>query len=130
MPLSRQEVRQNLITLIQYQIMREREYGELLLTAWYDISDDAQDVFLLQVWEKFAEPGGAGRGVFRFPGMGNIWLPGLYIVSTFSRAEFEIACSKEEELVMTVRRQLHLNAAEILWPQETDKSAIAGLLLL
>ena len=129
MPLSRQQVRQNLVSLLQFQMMRDREYGDLLLAAWYGIEEQAQDVFVLEVFEKFASPQGSERDMLRFPGMGNLWIPGLYMLSVFSRAEFERAAADSDALIRRVRADLHGGVGEILWPQNASNNKLANTLL-
>jgi hypothetical protein len=129
MPVPRHQVRQNLLQLIQFQMIHRREYGELLLAIWHGIEAEAQDVFLFEVYERFASPEGGGRGTFRFPGIGPLWLPGLYEVTLCSRAEFERATASRDSEMETMRAELASGRAEILWPENPADSPLASALL-
>jgi hypothetical protein len=109
-------------------MMRQREYGELQLAVWYAIEDEAQDVYLLEVFDNFISPEGRPRDILRFPGMGNLWLPGLYELSVFSRAEFERTVTASDPLIERVRAGLASGTATILWPQDESGQELAGLL--
>ena len=116
MPVDRDQVRRNLIALIQFQNMRRGEYGELLLAVWFGIESQADDVHLLEVYEQFAAEDGAEQSLLRFPGMANMWLPGLYMIHALSRREFEKQLTDPSELIERIRAQLSEGRAEILWP--------------
>ena len=80
MPVPRAQVRANLVQLLQYQLAREREYGPLLLAVWVNIRDEAEDAFLLWVFERFASPEGGGRrSIIAFRGPGNDRYEGLSV---------------------------------------------------
>jgi hypothetical protein len=128
MPLSRNEVRANLTVLLQYQAMRDGGHGPLELAVWRHIEDEAQDVHLLEVFERFAAPDGAPSAALRFPGMGNMWLPGLYHIEVFSRAEFERLAAENAEPVASLRRELAEGTAEIIAPVDPASPALARLL--
>ena len=122
MPLTRDEAKRNLVTLLQYQTMRRNEYGELLLMVWYNITDTIEDIFVLEVFENFRTPEGKERDVLRFPGMADMWLPGLYMIAAFSRQEFE-QCAASDELISRVRQDLRCGRAQIIWPEPPGKLA-------
>jgi hypothetical protein len=128
-PLSRDEARKNLIGLIQFQKLHEREYGGLLLAAWYGMEDEAQDLFLFEVYGNFKAPDGNERALLRFPGMGNLWLPGLYHVLAMSKAEFESRAHSNDPDIDAVRRDIRSGNGEILWPENPDDETLALLLL-
>ena len=128
MPLSRNEVRANLTVLLQYQAMRDGGHGPLELAVWRRIEDAAQDVHLVEVFERFASPDGAPHAALRFPGMGNMWLPGLYHIEVWSTAEFKRLAAAGAEPVASLRRELAEGAAEIIAPADPVSSALARLL--
>lgn len=130
MPIDRTTARRNLINLIQYQSVRE-EYGELHLALWYDIADAADDLFLFEVFEHFeSEAAHEPVATYRFPGMGYLWLPGLYHVTVCSRAFFEaVVRDNTDEDVRRFRSQLAEGRAEILFPADPTQSAVARLLV-
>ncbi|MCX7717375.1 MAG: hypothetical protein N2111_03090 [Candidatus Sumerlaeaceae bacterium] len=115
MPLTRQEARTNLVALIQQQILRPAEHGELLLAIWHDIEDEAQDLHLIEVFESFQAPDGGGQAQVCFPGMANLWLPGLYHVTLFSREVFEGADPLASAPWTRLPEQLETGRAEILF---------------
>ncbi|PKO19578.1 hypothetical protein CVU37_02515 [candidate division BRC1 bacterium HGW-BRC1-1] len=106
------------MTLVAMQAARDREFGALVLAVWVHAQDDAEDVYLLEVFESFASPDdGAERAVLRFPAFGDLWLPGMYIVETMSRAEFDrVAAAGDDEALASAKEDLARGAAEILWP--------------
>ena len=118
MGVARAQVRTNLMNLIALQTARDREFGALLLAVWVHAEEDAEDVFLLEVFERFASPeDGSERAVVRFPAFAEMWLPGMYIVETMSRAEFErAAATGDDASLVSAREELATGAAEILWP--------------
>lgn len=128
MPVPRAQVRANLVQLLQYQLAREREYGPLLLAVWTNIRDEAEDVFLLEVYERFVSPDGGGHDVMRFPAMGSMWLPGTYIVEAYSRAAFLAALEDGQPELLAVRAALDTGTAEILWPEPAVASDMADAL--
>ena len=128
MPVTREQVRKNLISLITFQKMRERNYGELLLAVWHGIEDEATDVSLTEVYTGFASPEGEGHEVYRFPGMGNLWLPGLYTVSVYSRAEFERAAAAGETEIARLRESFQRGEAEVIWPPENPDLELLALI--
>ena len=128
MPVPRAQVRANLVQLLQYQLAREREYGPLLLAVWVNIRDEAEDAFLLEVFERFVSPEGGGHDVMRFPAMGAMWLPGTYIVEAYSRAAFEEALDGGRPELLAVREALASGTAEILWPEPAAASGLADAL--
>lgn len=115
MPLTRQEARANLVSLVQQQIMKPAEHGELLLAVWHDIEDAAQDLHLIEVFESFRAPDGNESAIMRFPGMAGLWLPGLYFVTFFSREAFEAGAARPSSPLTGLREQLAANRAEILF---------------
>ncbi len=123
MPVSREQVRAQLAILIQHQALRPGEHGALLLAVWRDVEEAAQDVHLVEVFEDFSGPDGAGRAVLRFPGMGDLWLPGLYIVDAFSRDEFARLLDSGDPRIGDLRDQLAGGRAEILWPVGHDPAS-------
>jgi hypothetical protein len=119
MPVDRAQARSNLIALIQFQTMRQREYGDLLLAVWYAIEEQLEDVYVLEVYERFASPEGEEHAMLRFPGMANMWIPGLYHIAAYSRRAFEQNAGSDE-LIALVRAQLAAGAAEVLWPPDGE----------
>lgn len=128
MPVSRDQVRQNLSKVIEYQRAKPHGYGELLLAVWYAIDEELQDVFLLEVFEKFVSLEGKPFEKVSFPGMGELWISGLYKISVFSRAEFEKAVEEGREPINEVREHLAAGRAEIIWPEGNLPASLAGLL--
>lgn len=129
MPIDRATARLNLVNLLQYQILRQDVYGNLHLALWYDIVDPLHDLYLFEVYESFTSPEGSPVATFRFPGMGYLWLPGLYYVTACSRAFFEEAVREEDEDVVHFRKQLREGCAEILFPSPPYEDALFQLLL-
>jgi hypothetical protein len=130
MPLSRDEVRVNLTVLLQYQAMRGGAAGTPELAVWRGIEEQAQDVHLVEVFAEFTAPDGSPHAMLRFPGMGNMWLPGLYHIEVLSRAEFERVAADGGELVASLRRELAGGTAEIIAPVKPESSPLARLLEL
>ncbi|MCX7624664.1 MAG: hypothetical protein N2Z21_00380 [Candidatus Sumerlaeaceae bacterium] len=125
MPIDKQTARRNLINLIQYQTARA-EYGRLLLAVWYDIADESEDLYLFEVFENFVSTDGAAAATYRFPGMGYLWLPGLYHVTACSYHFFQTAASEGDEDVVKLRSQLADGKAEILFAIEDTDSMLKG----
>ncbi len=128
MPIDRATARLNLVNLLQYQLLRQEEYGTLHLVLWYDIREQLNDLYLFEVYENFRSPDGAPVATFRFPGMGYLWLPGLYYVTACSRSFFEQAVREEDEDVARFRRQLAEGQAEILFPPPPFEDSLSKLL--
>jgi len=115
MPLTRQEARANLVSLIQQQVARPSEHGDLLVAVWHDIEDAAQDLHLLEVFESFCAPDGSGMARVRFPGMAGLWLPGLYFVTLFSGEAFEGELMQASPFLAGIEQQLRAQRAELLF---------------
>lgn len=113
MPVDKQTARRNLVNLIHYQVARE-EYGRLLLAVWYDIAEESDNLYLFEVFENFVGTDGAPASTYRFPGMGYLWLPGLYYVTACSLGFFRTAVSEGDEDVRKLQSQLESGKAEIL----------------
>lgn len=113
MPIDKETARRNLINLIHYQTARE-EYGRLLLAVWYDIAEEADNLYLFEVFENFLGAEGAPVATYRFPGMGYLWLPGLYYVTVCSLSFFVSAVNEGDEDVTKLRSQLASGTAEVL----------------
>lgn len=128
MGLTPEEVRGNLVQLVQFQLTQAREHGELLLVVWHGKEDDAQDVHLTEVWEHFRAPDGTGHAALRFPGAANLWIPGLYIVNAVSRAEFEHRARHNDDLIRDLRDEIARGSAETFWPPPGQASVLAELL--
>ena len=126
MPVSRDEVRRNLFTLLQYQTARDRGYGDLLLAVWHDTEDEAEDVRLLEVYDDFASPEGAPRETYKFPGAANMWLPGLYELTVFSRDAFVAARRGGDAFVSEVLRQVQTGEAEVLFVEAESRGELLG----
>ncbi|MGB9692315.1 MAG: hypothetical protein ACPL7D_09110 [Candidatus Sumerlaeaceae bacterium] len=115
MPIDRSTARKNLLTLLQHQLAKQ-EFGALRLALWYDIEEQASDLFLFEVFEAFRTPYGNETATFRFPGMGFLWLPGLYHVTVCSLAFFQQAAQLNDDDLLKFRTQLAAGNAEILIP--------------
>jgi hypothetical protein len=115
MPLSRKQVRESLMKVIEYQRTHAQQYGGLELAVWYAIEEQQQDVFLLEVFEHFVSLEGKACEVLRFPGIGELWLPGLYTLRVYSREEFEAALDGRGQLFEQICRQMGQGAAEVVW---------------
>lgn len=116
MPVEREQVRRNLVALVQSQVSRLCDYGALRLAVWYDIKEQAEDVHLVEVFERFVDSGGHEHEDLRLPGMGELWLPGLYIVGMFSVAEFERQVAERSAMILRLTSELKAGFAEIVWP--------------
>jgi|GEM_PF-2616211 hypothetical protein len=128
MPIDKDTARKNLLNVIQYQLSHPDEYGQLLLALWYDIADQADDLYLFEVFEDFSTPHGDPVGTYRFPGMGFLWLPGVYTITACSRAYFEQAVKEADADVLTFRMQLENFSAELLYPFSGNTTPIVKLL--
>lgn len=129
MPIDRVTARKNLLNLIQYQLAHSAMYGELVLAVWYGIEDQAEDLFLFEVYERFVSEDGREVSTYRFPGMGYLWLPGLYHVTACSLASFERAVKELDEDVVYFRQALKEGRAEILVPFAGQEHPVVNLLL-
>jgi hypothetical protein len=129
MPVDRAAARRNLLNLIQYQLAHESEAGPLHLALWYNIAEQADDLYLFEVFENFAGNDGAPVATYRFPGMGYLWLAGVYYVTACSRTFFEQAVAEADEDVLFFRTQLSQGRAELLSPERATDSRLAMLLL-
>lgn len=127
MPLDRATARKNLVNLVQHQLVKQ-DYGLLRLALWYDIVDEVSDLFLFEVFDSFRAPDASEIATFRFPGMGFLWLPGLYHVTVCSLGFFEQAVQEEDEDVLKFREQLATGRAELIVPSSPSEDAVAALL--
>ena len=116
MPVEREQVRRNLVALVQSQVSRVCDYGALRLAVWYDIREQAEDVRQVEVFERFVGSGEHEHEDVRLPGMGELWLPGLYIVRMLSVAEFERQVAERSAMISRLTSELKAGLAEIVWP--------------
>jgi hypothetical protein len=78
---------------------------------------------------EFRTPEGSEHALLRFPGMGNLWLPGLYHVLAMSKAEFESRAHSNDPDIDAIRRDIRSSNGEILWPENPSDDSLAVLLL-
>lgn len=128
MPIDRATARNNLLSLLAYQSSHNSEFGALLLAVWYDIVEPVEDLYVFEVYEKYRGPDGDETGSFRFPGMGYLWLPGLYHLRVCSRAAFERAIAAFDEDIRYLRDALGAKRAEILYAGANEGIRLAQLL--
>lgn len=128
MPIDRATARNNLLSLLAYQSSHNSEYGALLLAVWYDIVEPVEDCYVFEVYERYRGPEGEETGSFRFPGMGYLWLPGLYHVQVCSRTAFERAVAASDEDIRYLRDALAAKRAEILYTGADEGMRLAQIL--
>lgn len=118
MPLTRDEARRCVLVLLQQQVARaSSEHGALLLTVWHAIRDEQQDIRLLQVYERYTSADGSAREELRFPGFGDMWIPGLYLVTVMSREALDHADANADDMVAAIRAELAAGTAEVIFAE-------------
>jgi hypothetical protein len=128
MPIDRTTARNNLLSLLAYQSTHSTQYGALLLAVWYDIVEPVEDLYVFEVYEEYRGPEGEETGSFRFPGMGYLWLPGLYHIQVCSRSAFERAIETGDEDIQYLRDALATRRAEILYTDANEGTRLAQFL--